>query len=245
MGAGTTVSDSSSASENFSQSVSEYFSRAFGQNTSSSQNSSSSQNTSTSQNSSESGTYASELSQTQLGILQNRENQYQNYFFPELQKAIDSQTAGSAEFNAQTQQAANQINAGYNAAQKATEQTLAQQGLSGSPTGVEAALKAANNRARSSSLAQAYYNQLTQGNANKASLLGTMGNLMTTPTNSAEYYNTSKSSGTSTSQGTSYAQGTSESQGTNESESGGSSKAQSEGWSKSHGTSVSANAHLW
>lgn len=240
-GAGNQSSSSSSSSESWNQSVSDYFSKAFSNNWSNAQNSSESQNTSTSENSSQSGTRASELSEAQLGILKNREDQYNNFFFPELQKSIQEQTPGSSSFNGAMEQNASTINSGFDAAQKSTEQQLAQQGLSGSRTGVGAALKAANNRARSSSLAQAYFNQLSQSQQNKASLLQTMGALMPSPTNSAEYYQSSESHGTSNSQGSSTSQGTSQSQGNSQSESGGKSESRGESWSTSNGKSNGSN----
>ena len=134
-----------------------------------------------------------------------------NFFFPELQKAISENTAGSKEFDAGLAQQASAINTSYNAAQKATEQSLAQQGLKGSQTGIEAAMTAANNRARSSSLAQAYYNQLSQGQQNKMNLLNTMGAMMPQTTNSADYYSSSTSQGTSESQSAGQSQSKSES----------------------------------
>ena len=194
MGSAGTQSSSSSSS-GWSNSISEYFSNAFSQNTS------------------ESGTRASELSNEQLGILQERREMANNYFFPQLQQSIAENTAGSKEFNAGMSQQANAINTSYNAAQKATEQSLAQQGLKGSQTGIEAAMTAANNRARSSSLAQAYYNQLAQGQQNKMNLLNTMGALMPQTTNSAEYYSSSQSQGTSESQSAGQSQSKSQSSG--------------------------------
>jgi len=186
-------STSSSSSYGWSDSISEYFSNAFSQNTS------------------ESGTRASELSNEQLGILQERRQMANNYFFPELQQSIAENTEGTKQFNAGVAQQANAINTSYDAAQKATEQSLAQQGLKGSRTGVEAALTAANNRARSSALAQAYYNQLSQAQQNKMNLLNTMGAMMPQTTNSAEYYSSSTSQGTSESQSAGQSQSKSES----------------------------------
>ena len=186
-------STSSSSSYGWSDSISEYFSNAFSQNTS------------------ESGTRASELSNEQLGILQERRQMANNYFFPELQNSIAENTEGTKQFNAGVAQQANAINTSYNAAQKATEQSLAQQGLKGSRTGVEAAMTAANNRARSSALAQAYYNQLSQAQQNKMNLLNTMGAMMPQTTNSAEYYSSSTSQGTSESQSAGQSQSKSES----------------------------------
>lgn len=210
MGASGQSSSQTSASESFSESLSEYFSKAF------------SQNDSYSQNTSQSGSSESRLSQVQGDIVEKREGMFNNYFFPELQSAVEETKSGSASNKAVMEQNANAINTAYNASQKSTDQTLAQQGMS-SAGGVSAALKAANNRARSSSLAQAYYNQLSASQANKTNLLGMMGDQMTKPTTSAEYHNSSTS------------QGMSESQGTSSSESGGKSTSESASWQKSKG----------
>ena len=184
-------STSSSSSQGWSDSISEYFSNAFSE------------------------TRASELSNEQLGILQERRQMANNYFFPELQQSIAQNTEGTKEFNAGVAQNANAINTSYNAAQKATEQSLAQQGLKGSRTGIESALTAANNRARSSALAQAYYNQLSQAQTNKMNLLNTMGALMPQTTNSAEYYSSSVSQSAGQSQSKSESQSKSSGQGWN------------------------------
>lgn len=210
MGASGQSSSQSSTSESISESLSEYFSNAF------------SQNDSYSQNNSQSGSSESRLSQMQGDIVKNREGLFNNYYFPEMQRAIDETKAGSASNKAAMEQNANAVNTAYDASQKSTDQTLAQQGMSNAG-GVNGALKAANNRARSSSLAQAYYNQLSASQANKTQLLGMMGDQMTKPTSSAEYHNSSTSAGTS------------ESQGTSASEAGGTSTSQSASWQKSKG----------
>ncbi len=184
-------STSSSSSHGWSDSVSEYFSNAFSE------------------------TRASELSNEQLGILQERRQMANNYFFPELQQSIAENTAGTKQFDAGVAQQASAINTSYDAAQKATEQSLAQQGLKGSRTGVEAAMTAANNRARSSALAQAYYNQLSQAQQNKMNLLNTMGAFMPQTTNSAEYYSSSASQSAGQSQSKSESQSSSSGKGWN------------------------------
>ena len=206
---------SQSSSYNWSESLSEYFSNAF------------SQNSSSSQNSSQSGTSESRLSTQQADILESREKLFNSYYFPELQSAIEETKQGSAANRANMELASNAVNTAFDASRKATQQSIAQQGLAGSRTGVEAALTAANNRARSSALAQAYFNQLSQSQNNKTALLQTMGSLMPSPTNSAEYYSSATSQGTSTSSGTS------------ESVSGGQSKSKSEGSTSSSGSARS------
>lgn len=149
--------------------------------------------------SSKSNTSESALSREQLGILRQRESQYQQMFFPELVSGIQENSVGSETFNAGMQQRAGEVNAAFNASDRKTTQNLAQQGLLGQSSGVQAAVKASGNRARSSALAQSYYDQLTSANQNKYNFL-TLGTAMSpTPTTSAEYHSQSKSSGDSSS----------------------------------------------
>ena len=143
-------------------------------------------------------TYASELSKEQLKILQQREQQYQDYFFPELKTAIAETNMGSTASNAQMQTQSNAINTSYAAADKQTSQNLAQQGMLGDSSGVSAALKAANNRSRSSALAMAYYNTLQAKQTAKQNLMGLGLGMSPTPTSSAEYYSKTASNSTST-----------------------------------------------
>ena len=139
---------------------------------------------------SHSETRESALSMEQLKILQNRESQWNNYFFPELQKAIASSDVNTKEGAAQLSDAANQINASYGASERQINQNLAQQNLLGQGNGVQTALNAANARAKSSALAQAYYNTLSNMSAQKTQLLGLGAGLMATPTQSAAYHET-------------------------------------------------------
>ena len=147
-----------------------------------------------------SATSESPLSQEQLKILQNRENIFNSYFWPTYQTALEnSMSMDSDQSKAQLSSASNQINASYNAAEKQTNQRLAQQGLLGDQSGVQAALNAKNNRARASALSEAYYNTLSNNNSNVTNLLGIGSDLMTKPTSSSQYYTTttSKSDGSS------------------------------------------------
>ena len=149
--------------------------------------------TSGSHSSSKSKTFESALSREQLNILKQREEQYQSTFFPELVSGIKESSVGSETFNAGMQQQAGEINAAFNSSEQKTNQNLAQQGLLGQSSGVQAAVTAANNRARSSALAQSYYNQLTSANQNKYNFL-TLGTAMSpTATTSAEYHSDSSS----------------------------------------------------
>lgn len=151
----------------------------------------------TSRGTSHSETRESALSMEQLKILQNREAQWNNYFFPELQKSIASSDVNTKEGAAQLADAANQINASYGASERQINQNLAQQNLLGQGNGVQTALNAANARAKSSALAQAYYNTLSNMSAQKTQLLGLGAGLMATPTQSAAYHETQNQQNTS------------------------------------------------
>ena len=153
---------------------------------------------------SSSNTSESALSQKQLSILNTREKQYQSTFFPEIVSGIQENSVGSETFNAGMQQRAGEINSAFNASDKKTNQNLAQQGLLGQSSGVQAAVTAAGNRARSSALAQSYYDQLTSANQNKYNFL-TLGTSMSpTTTTSADYHSTTKSISTSDSDASSW-----------------------------------------
>ena len=138
-------------------------------------------------------TYSSELSQKQLKILQQREKQYQDFFFPELKNMLAENSAGSAQFNAQVGSNAEQVNAAFDANKSKIQQNLAQQGMLGQANGVQAALTQANERARASALANAYAEQLNAANSNKMNALQLGLAASPTPTTSAEYYQTNSS----------------------------------------------------
>jgi len=145
---------------------------------------------------SQSNQRGSELSATQNQALQNREKVFYSDFLPMLKSTFADQSAGGAVFNAQVGKQAQEINAGFDAAQKATSQQLAKQNLGGD-SGVTASLKAANERARSSALANAYANTLSGSNTNKINLLQTMAGVMPQTTTAAPVYTTSTSTSTS------------------------------------------------
>ena len=221
---GAQGSNNSSSSEAWS--ISDLISNSVSSNSSQS----SSQNQSVSQGSSESSTLDSALSNEQLSILQNREEQYNAWFFPELQNAVKNTDINSAEGQALMGQQASTINASFDSANKQMKQNLAQQGLlGGSNGGVQASLTAQNQRAKSSALAAAYANQLGQMNSQKASLLGVGAGLMTTPTTSAQYHTTSSSSNSALSSGTSQSTSTGASQSHSEQHSKSDSKSSSKG----------------
>lgn len=117
-------------------------------------------------------TLESGLSQEQLKILQQRQQQYNQFFFPALQQGIEQSTPGSATFVQQMGNNAKQVNAAFDSSQMATNQILAQHNLAGGTQGgVAAALKAQNERARASALANAYSSQLQTANADKQKFL--------------------------------------------------------------------------
>lgn len=125
----------------------------------------------------------SSLALTQENILKSRELLFQDYFVPEVKNVVSGFDPDSDAGQAQMGLNAQQVNASFGAAQKQTTQKAAQQGISGS--GVNLALIAANDRARSSALANAYANQMAQSNEKKAETLASFGNLMPQTTTAA------------------------------------------------------------
>ena len=117
-------------------------------------------------------TLESGLSQEQLKILQQRQQQYNDYFLPQLVQGLESTNPGSEIFTQQMGNNAQQVNAAFNSSQVATNQILAQHNLAGGVNGASAAaLKAQNERARASALANAYSSQLQNANADRQRFL--------------------------------------------------------------------------
>ena len=145
---------------------------------------------------SKSSTQESALSLAQTEILRSRQAEFENWFLPELKSAIAGTETNSDQSRAKLALMGDNINASFDAAQRQTNQTLAQQGLLGGNGGVAAALMAKNNRARSSALAQAYYNTLADNESQKTNLLQIGASLMPSTTTSAQYHQTQKSSTT-------------------------------------------------
>lgn len=138
----------------------------------------------------------SALSREQLAILQQRQQQYNEWFFPELKNAVAATDVNSEQGRAKLALLGNQATAAFNSAQKQTNQRLQQQGLLGAGSGVGAALQAQNNRALASTLAQGYYNTVADGNKEKTNLLQIGASMMPSPTQSAQYHQSSSGSGT-------------------------------------------------
>lgn len=149
-------------------------------------------NVSKNKSSASSTTELSSLAKTQEQILQERDQVFQDYYLPEFKDFYSSLNPDSAAGSAQMGLNAQQVNASFDAAQKQTKQAMAQQGIAGS--GVNLALLAANNRARSSALANAYANQMAQSSANKGSALAQLGQLMPQTTTAAPTVGESSSS---------------------------------------------------
>lgn len=116
------------------------------------------------------------LSTAQLEILKKRQEEYDSVFLPEIKKGLAEGTPGSDEYRRKMATLmgnnAQQVNAAFDDAQAQTTQNLAQQGLSGSAnSGVSAALRASNERARASALANAYSMAQTEQDTNKQKFL--------------------------------------------------------------------------
>ncbi len=136
-----------------------------------------------SSSSAQSVTELSSLAKTQEAILKERNQDYREYYLPEFKDFYNSLDPDSAAGQAQMGLDAQQVNASFDSAQKQTNQMAAQQGITES--GVKLALIAANNRARSSALANAYANQKAQSDEKKAEALASFGNLMPQTTTAA------------------------------------------------------------
>lgn len=152
---------------------------------------------SSSQSSSESK--LSSLALKQEDVLDFREDFFRNKYLPEFQSLYESLNPDSAAGKAQMGLTAKEINSSFNAAQKQTNQALAQQNLNGSGAGL--ALLAYNNRARSSALANAYANNMAKSNENKMTALTTLGGLMPQTTTAAPTVQKSQSTSKSSSSG--------------------------------------------
>lgn len=133
--------------------------------------------------SSSSKSYESELAKTHNRVLEDREEDYRSYYLPEFKDLYESMTPDSEAGKAQMGLTANQINQSFDSAQKQTNQVMAQQGITGS--GAHLATLAANNRARSSALANAYLNQMSKSTEQKATALANFGALMPSTTTAA------------------------------------------------------------
>lgn len=149
-------------------------------------------------------TLESGLSKEQLAILQQRQQQYNDYFLPQLVKGIEDSTPGSSLFVQQMGNNAQQVNAAFDSSQAATNQIIAQHKLAGGMNGAAAAaLKAQNERARASALANAYSSQLQTANADKQKFLQLGLGMSPQTTTAAPFHqqSTSQSTGTQRSSG--------------------------------------------
>jgi hypothetical protein len=133
----------------------------------------------------------SSLAETQESILQEREKFFQDYFVPEFKEAYSALDPDSDAGSAQMGLTAKEINTSFDAAQKQTDQSLAQRNLGN--TGAGAALTAANNRARSSALANAYATSAANSADKKVASLGTLAQLMPQTTTAAPTLTETKS----------------------------------------------------
>ena len=154
---------------------------------------------STTHQSSMSSTTESSLLKEQAKILRSRQQDYENWYLPEIKKTLEEFDPRSASGKAQMNLNAQEINNSFNSAQKQTNQMLAQQNLLGSGAGT--ALTAANNRAKASALADAYTSQMASASERRGNLLSNMATLMPSTTNAAPTLSSSSSSGTTRSWG--------------------------------------------
>ncbi len=143
-----------------------------------------------------SSSYSTEtkLSKEQAKILQKREEQYQEYFFPELIDALE-ETKGDTIKTSMMANQAKSINTQHQQAKQSFAQMIAQRGLDGS--GVESQGMLALERGKSSALSDAYYNSETANRSQRMQVLQMGGSMSPTPTTAAPM----GQSGSSSSQG--------------------------------------------
>ena len=139
--------------------------------------------TKTSEQKNYSRSYQSSLANTQEEILKNRELFFQDYFIPEFKEVYNSFDPDSESGSAQMGLTSGEINKSFDSAQKQTDQMLAQRNML--DTGAGAALTAANNRAKSSALANAYATQKASSSDKKAANLAQFSQLMPQTTTAA------------------------------------------------------------
>lgn len=108
------------------------------------------------------------LAKTQREWLEYQIGNYKDVFFPYLKSGLENATDIKSPYNiAQMREGARATQEAYASANRATSQSLKQQGLAGDKSGVENLMRGYNERAKSSSLANSYYNQLLNMETNK------------------------------------------------------------------------------
>ena len=149
-------------------------------------------------------TSESGISKEQLSILQKRQQQYNEYFLPQLLQGLESSSPGSEVFTQQMGNNVQQVNAAFDSSQAATNQIIAQHNLAGGGNGsTAAALKAQNERARASALANAYSSQLQTTNDDKQKFLQLGLGMSPQTTTAAPFHQESDAQGSRTSTGSS------------------------------------------
>jgi hypothetical protein len=93
------------------------------------------------------------LSRTQADILQNREQLFQRFVWPELRGELQASGAQGGQASPFQRQAAMGVNAGFQNAERQVSRSLAQRGLTGS--GVEAGALSGMQNARTMALSDA------------------------------------------------------------------------------------------
>ncbi|WP_277201293.1 hypothetical protein [Victivallis vadensis] len=150
------------------------------------------QNSSNQSSWSQSSTYETALSKEQAAILKQREEQYQQYFFPELVKnlqEVSKETALTPTLQSNVQA----VNQQAGSAKVQFTQDMAKRGLSGS--GTETQGLAALSNSKSNLLANAYYQAQQANQAQKNNALQLALAASPTPTTAAPLGQTTQSSG--------------------------------------------------
>lgn len=131
------------------------------------------------------------LATTQREWLEYQIDNYKNVFFPHIKEGLENSTNINSPYNvAQMQKNARAAQEAYASANRATSQSLKQQGLAGKKSGVENLMRGYNERSKASSLASSYYSQLLNMENEKKQYLqmglaSTPGTTSATPMNSS------------------------------------------------------------
>ena len=139
-------------------------------------------------------TRQSSLTDFQEQVVKSRENIYQTYFMPMFKNLYGEMAPDSSAGAAQMAKTAGEINRSYDSAQRQTQQQLAQRNLAG--TGAGMALEAANNRARSGALSQAYTERMASSTSDRGNALSMLAGTMNQPTTATPMVSDSKGSAT-------------------------------------------------
>ena len=128
-------------------------------------------------------TVGTRLSRIQADILEKREEQYQEYFFPELIDQLEE--ANKTGDNALFKKTARGIESSSRTAKNALSESMSKRGIQDS--GMAAAGELSVEQAKGASLAEAYFNSQLANKEKAMQLLQMGGSFSPTPTTAAPY----------------------------------------------------------